>query len=101
MDLLYQRYASPFSFMDGMIQTGRFCDFVYEFMNTTNREKNEEAEWEYYLHKVFDKSFNEFKEEIRNNSENQEMSKEQIETTVTDSLNILKNFKPENEGGGT
>ena len=39
MDLLFQRYASPFLFVDGMIQTGRFAEFVIEFIKTTNQEK--------------------------------------------------------------
>jgi hypothetical protein len=91
MDLLFQRYASPFIFIDGMLETGRFCEFVSEFVNA----KLETDEWEIYLHKVWDKSFSDFKEAIKNNSENRLMTERQIEATVQNSANILSNFSPE------
>lgn len=98
MDLLYQRYASPFSFMDGMIETSRFSEFVDEFIKTNNQEKEEKFDWEYFLHKVYDMTYKEFKEHIKINSETQNMTVKNIETTINDSLNILGNFNPI-EGG--
>ena len=94
MDLLSQRYANPYFFMDGMIKTGRFCEFVVDLINTTNEEKNDKTMWEIFLHKVWDKSFAEFKEEIENDTNNQNMTEETVETTVQESLNILQNFNP-------
>lgn len=99
MDLLYQRYASPFSFMDGMIHTGRFDEFVDEFIKTINQEKETDVEWDIYLHKVWDKSFKEFREEIKINKENQSMSAKQIETTVQHTMDILNNYNPEKGRG--
>lgn len=99
MDLLYQRYASPFSFMDGMIQTGRFSEFVDEFIKTHNKEKEDKLDWEFFLHKVYDMTFKDFKEQIKVNSETQNMTAKTIETTINDSLNILGNFTPTKEGG--
>jgi hypothetical protein len=98
MDLLFKRYASPFLFMDGMIQTGRFFEFVIDFTKTINREMEEKYDWEYFLHKVFDMTYQEFKEEIKINTQNQQMSERDIETAIGHSMNILKNFNPE-EGG--
>ena len=98
MDLLFKRYASPFSFIDGMIQTGRFYEFVIDFIKITNQEMEEKYDWDFFLHKVFDKSYQEFKEEIKINKENQEMSEDDIETTVQYSMNILNNFNPEKGG---
>lgn len=99
MDLLYQRYASPFSFMDGMIQTGRFSEFVESLVKTVNEEREEKAQWEFWLHKVWDGTYEKFKEEIKNNKENLSMSKRTIETTIQNSMDILKNFNPQKEGG--
>ena len=98
MDLLFKRYASPFSFVDGMIQTCRFSEFVDSFVETVGKEKEEEINWEFFLHKVWEGSFQNFKEELDNNKQNQSMSKGTIETTVQHSMNILNNFSP-NEGG--
>ena len=99
MDLLSSRYANPCFFMDGMIQTGRFSEFVDEFIKTNNREKEDKFDWEFFLHKVQDMTFKEFKDHIKINSETQNMSAKNIETTINDSLNILGNFTPTNEGG--
>ena len=98
MDLLYQRYASPFSFMDGMIQTGRFCEFVESFWRTVHKEKDEETSWQYYLHRVFDASYADFKKELKNTNEHRNMSEQTMETTIKQSMNILKNFNPETGG---
>ena len=99
MDLLYQRYADPFSFVDGMIQTGRLAEFVDEFITTTLKEKEKKNNWEYFLHKVWDGiSFNDFERNMKIDAENQRMSKEQIETTVKESMDILNNFNPTKGG---
>lgn len=99
MDALFQRYGGhPFPFMDGMILTGRFEEFVDSVVNTLNREKEEQANWEFFLHKVFDKSFDEFIEEQKINKENQNLSAMAIETTIKYSMNILNNFNPEKGG---
>lgn len=99
MDEISKRYAHPCFFMDGMIQTGRFCEFINKFVKTTNEEKDEAKLWEFWLHRVYGKSYNDFKEELKTDSQNQTMSKETIETTVQNSLDILKTFKPTQQGG--
>ena len=101
MDQLYQRYADPFPFMDGMIQTGRFSEFVRRFFETHFNEREEKVNWEYFLHKVWEGSYTEFKEEMKNTRQNQQMSERTKETTIKDSMNILKNFKPITAGGET
>ena len=98
MDQLYQRYADPFSFITGMIQTGRFNEFVDKFIEKVGKDREDKLDWEFYLHKVWEGTFEEFKREIEINKENQRMSKRTIETTVQDSMDILNNFNPE-EGG--
>lgn len=89
MGLLFKRYASPFLLLDGYIATGRFYEFVVEFINN----ENESNMWEFYLHKVEGKSFEEFKQSVKNFNNN--VSDEQIETTITNSKNIMKGFVPE------
>lgn len=98
MDLLFQRYADPIPFVDGMIRTGRFHEFVVSFMKTVNREKEDQLDWDFFLHKVWEGSFKDFKEDIDTNKRNQAMSDQAMETTIKDSMKILQNFNP-NEGG--
>lgn len=99
MDLLHQRYASPFPFIDSMIQANRFSEFVDSFISKVYKEKNEKLTWEFFLHRIYDKSFNEFKEELKTDAENQNMSEQDVETTINHSMKILNNFNPEEEGG--
>ena len=98
MDLLFKRYASPFLFLDGYISTCRFCEFIGEFAKTVVAEKEEAVNWDFYLHKVQEGTFKDFVDELKTNKENAEMSKADMEATVQESMNILKNFNP-TEGG--
>lgn len=93
MDLLFKKYASPFLLLDGYIQTGRFSEFVVKFMDIVE----EDQMWEVYLHKVFDKTWEQFRSDVHSEIERiqtQKPSNEQIEATIEDSQNILKGFKP-------
>lgn len=98
MDLLFKRYANPFPFMDGMIRTRRFSDFVQQFLEKHNSEREEQINWEFFLHKVWEGSFADFKADIDTNKKNQGMSKRTMETTIKNSMDILKKFNPEKGG---
>ena len=87
IDQLFSKYADPFSLIDTVILAGRFLDFVLEFLDS----QNEKMLWEFYLHKVFDKSFEQFKNSVTPKAP---VSHEQIETTVKNSMDILQTFNP-------
>lgn len=95
MDLLFKRYADPFSLLNGYIQTSRFCEFI----NTFCKQKVEDDRWEFYLHKVWDKTFTEYCEELQVSQDLQQMSESDMEATVKKSMAILGNFNPEVEEG--
>lgn len=95
MDLLFVRYADPFSLLDGYIQTSRFCEFI----NVLCKRKDRDDRWEVYLHKVWDKSFAEFNESLNVTQAQQRMTEFDVETTVKTSMDILGNFNPELEEG--
>lgn len=78
-----------------MIQAGRFRDFVISFWNTSAKEENEQKSWDFYLHKVFEGSFTEFIEGMKQEAKERNLSAETIEATVNESMNILRNFNPE------
>jgi hypothetical protein len=94
MDMLYQRYSCPFSFVEEMIKSGRFQEFVVEFANTITKEKEEKRNWEFFLHKVWEGTYQDFVSDVENNKKNLTMTKRTIETTVNYSLNLLNNFNP-------
>ena len=95
MDLLFKRYADPFSLLNGYIQTARFCEFIPAFLE----RKMEDDRWEVYLHKVWDKSYYEFCESLQVTQDLQAMSEEDMEATVKKSMDILGNFNPYQEEG--
>lgn len=88
MDLLFKRYASPFVLLDCLIMTNSLNSFIDEFFDFV-RENNE---WEFFLHKVYDKSWNEFSDDVKqfDNSEPIDLG-----ATLTKSKNMLNNFTPE------
>ena len=105
MDLLSKRYANPCFFLEGMIQTVRFSEFVEDFIQTINREtefENQEKEmqlhFECWLHRIFDKSFKAYMDEIKTSEEHKNLTKETLETTIQNSMDILNNFNPEKGG---
>lgn len=88
MDLLFHRYASPFLLLDQIIPSGELSEFI----STVWEIKDEEMQWQYFLSKVFDKSFEDFKETLRSQKG---MSQEDVETTVKDSMAMMDSFIPE------
>ena len=82
-----------------MIQSRRFCEFVDEFAKTITKEKEERNNWEFFLHKVWDGSYQDFIADVENNKKNLTMTKRTIETTVQHSINLLNNFSPNERGG--
>ena len=87
MDLLFVRYASPFILLDGLILTSSLNDFVNDFFNFVNKDR----EWEFFLHKVYDKSWSEFSNEIIQAENHKPIN---LGATLVKSKNILKNFTP-------
>lgn len=88
MDLLFHRYASPFLLLDQLIPTGDLSDFI----STIWEIREEEMQWQYFLSKVFDKSFEDFKETMK---PQQGMTQKEIETTIKNSMSMMNTFIPE------
>ena len=88
MDLLFKRYASPFVLLDSLILTNSLNNFIDDFIDFVK----EDNEWEFFLHKIYDKSWSEFRSGIKQ-SDNQEPI--DLGATLVKSKNILNNFTPE------
>lgn len=72
----------------------RMCEFVGKLIEI----KDDEMIWDIWLHKVQDKSYEEFKNLIYDMQQQNGLTKEQVETTVKESENILTNFNPNERG---
>lgn len=87
--MLYQRYGKPLELLQQMVETGQLCEFIDELGQIRNEELQEKTKWEYYLHKVYDKSFEEFMKQIEEPTAPEAMGKDRMVEIVKDSLDIL------------
>ena len=60
MDLLFTRYASPFLLLDQLILTNSLSGYIDDLFTIISEEKQEQTMWEFFLHKVYDKTWKEF-----------------------------------------
>lgn len=89
MDLLYQKYASPFSYLQSLMETGN----LYKGIDYLFEQSNETKLWELYLHSFPSESYEDWKKKA--------VTKKEITRTLTDkevakqikkSSDILDNF---------
>jgi hypothetical protein len=102
MDVLFVEYSNPYDLLDGVISTGRFCDFLTTF----EKKRKERQRWEFYIHKLppwDDTTWEEFNKKLDKQEgvipDVQKASKEQLEATIKDSYKIMQSFEIEKEGG--
>ena len=90
---MFKRYSNPFSLFDELIESNQFNDFIM----TLNTKYIEDLEYELWLHKVYDKSFEEFKKDISISRDAQAgyMNEDDVKATVKKSNEILSNFTPQ------
>lgn len=94
MDLLAQRYASPFLILDEFVRLHQLHEFTIEIIKTIADEKVQEVRWQFFLHKVYDKSWEDFLKSCEQPQQEAHMTQQQIEITINDSMNMLEGFIP-------
>ena len=105
MDLLFSRYASPLDFMNLYINQGRFGEFVEGIISLENKRKKEKQEkedddklWQAYIRSMSDKSFIDWKKELKESSNKQpetlSMTNERVADVKEQARGILKSFSP-------
>ena len=82
--------------LEQMIRTGRFSEFVGEILSIHNEETEEKVLWEFWCHKVFDMTYQEFlnKSKGTTSKASEKPSQEILEATVMESRDILNSFCP-------
>lgn len=75
-----------------MISTGRFKEFVEEFIETHNQEEEDKSIWEFWLHKVYDQSWAEFRESQGLDKKTAAPTHIEIKKTVQASYKMLEGF---------
>ena len=72
----------------------RFEEFVKELVNIHNEEMEDKTLWDIWLHRIFDKGYDEFKKSLSENTE-AAPTPEELKSTVMESKNILAGFVPD------
>ncbi len=77
-----------------MIRTRRLEEFVKQLVEYHNEEMEDKSLWEIWLHKVFDKSFAEFRQAVTGET-TAAPTQEETKSIVKDSYDILNGFVPD------
>lgn len=93
MDLLYHRYSNPLTLIDSLIENEMFSSHI----DTLNEKAIFDFEFDVWLHKVNDKSFNDWRNELHSNAEARSVriDENEVKATVLKSSNILNSFEPQ------
>lgn len=95
--MLYQRYANPMELLDGMLVTGQLHRFVSKIVDIYNEEREEKANWEYWLHKDWERSWADFLQALNDKPHAAPTQQETLDI-VKESMSIMTSFCP--VGGG-
>ena len=98
---MYKRYANPLELIDRMISNGRFEEFVIEIPGFRNEEEKEQTLWEFWLHRIHDRSFADFWAEANGESTagGTAPNDDAIRETVLASKGIYESFCLPEKGG--
>jgi hypothetical protein len=91
---MFQRYANPLDLINKMLLMGRFREFVDEFISIHNEEQEDKTLWEFYLHRVYDQSFKDFRDSLATPKQSDVPSEEDLKKTISGSIGILTDFNP-------
>ena len=82
--------------LEQMMQAGRLAEFIDELGQIMWQEKADKQRWDFWLHRVFDMTFDEYVQLCEDSMQQNESSeKNDIEATVKHSYEMMENFHPE------
>lgn len=96
MDLLAQRYASPFLILDEFVRLKQLHEFIVETLTRIADEKAHDVRWNFWLHRVYDMSFEDYVRRCEQPPEvEQKTDYAKIGSIISDSKTLLNGFVPE------
>ena len=91
--MIFQRYSDPIRLLNGMITAERFAEYIREILQMYNEEQEDKTLWELWLHKVHDKSYNDFKASIGMITKNAAPTNKETAEVVQQSKQMLAGFR--------
>lgn len=95
MDLLAQRYASPYSILDDFIRLRQLHEFIVEILTRIADERVHEVRWDFWLHKVFNMEFEDFVRKCEEPEMANRIDYTEIGGIISNSKSLLDGFVPE------
>lgn len=95
MDLLAQRYASPYLILDDFIRLRQLHEFIVSILTRIAEEKVHDVRWDFWLHRVFNMTFEDFVRKCEEPDRETEINYTQIGGIISDSKTLLDGFVPE------
>ena len=94
--MLCKRYASPFLFLDTLIQNHALREGLETLFNSVEEEKLWNLYTAYSSNPLAElPSFEEWRKQITKPTQQAGLSKQEVDTAVNDANNILQNFNPQ------
>lgn len=87
MDLLFNRYANPYLFVDEVIEQKRLVEFIGSFAEV----KRENELIDVWLHKIHNKSYPEFKNSV---TKTNKPNVQNLKAIISNSNDMLNGFIP-------
>ena len=82
--------------LEQMLQAGRLAEFIDELGQLMWQGKADKQRWDFWLHRVFDMTFDEYVQLCEDSMrQNESSEKNDIEATVKHSYEMMENFHPE------
>lgn len=79
-----------------MISTGSASAFIDDLFKIINKEDEEKIQWEFFLHKVFNETWGDFKSRLTT-AENEPENDVDLGEVFVKNMNMINNFKPDCE----
>ena len=76
-----------------MILAGRFAEYVESIIRMHNEEQEDKTIWEMWLHKVYDKSYNDFRQSLGMIEGKAAPTQEETAEVIRQSFDMLKGFQ--------
>lgn len=95
MDLLAQRYASPFLILDEFIRLNQLHEFLVQTLTRIADEKVHDARWQFWLHRVFNMTFEDYVRRCEEPEQGAQIDYAEIGGIISDSKELLIGFVPE------
>ena len=94
--MLCKRYASPFLFLDTLIENRALKSGLETLHNKTEEEKLWNL-YTAYASNIFAElpSFEEWRQQVTKPTQQAGLSKQEVNTAVNDANNLLRNFNPQ------